>query len=199
MPENARTRLLVLASTSPHRRVLLERLGLPFECVPPGVREVRRPDEPCAALVRRLAREKAEAGARLRPGALVIGSDQLATREPQHILGKPGTHAAALAQLEASAGATLQFMTAVCLLDSTAGAVQEHTDTTLVRLRALPVAALERYLRREQPYDCAGSFKSEGLGIALFEYVRSEDPTALQGLPLVWLCGALERAGLPVL
>jgi 7-methyl-GTP pyrophosphatase len=198
VPHSSNSRLLVLASTSPHRRVLLERLGLTFECVPPVVAETPLPGEPAPALVRRLAREKAEAGGRRRPGALVIGSDQLAARDDQ-ILGKPLTHAAAIAQLQASAGRELRFMTAVCVLDSASGAVQEHLDETLVRMRALSADVIERYLKREQPYDCAGSFKGEGLGIALFEWVRSDDPTALQGLPLIWLSGALERAGLAVI
>jgi 7-methyl-GTP pyrophosphatase len=194
----ANNKVLILASTSPARRRMLEGLGLNFECVPPEVMETPRPGEPPATLVRRLAREKAEAGAQRRPGALVIGSDQVAARG-RDILGKPLTHAVAAAQLQASAGRELRFMTAVCVLDAATGAAQEHVDETLVRMRPLSEALIERYLSREQPYECAGSFKSEGLGITLFEWVRSEDPTALQGLPLIWLCAALARAGVPVI
>jgi MAF protein len=149
-------------------------------------------------VVRRLALEKAQAGARQRPRALVIGSDQLAVRDDA-LLGKPLIHAAALAQLQASAGRELRFMTAVCLLDAGTDEAQTHVDETVVRLRPLSGATIERYLARDRPYDCAGSFKSEGLGIALFEWIRSADPTALEGLPLIWLCGALERAGMPVI
>jgi septum formation protein len=194
----ARARALVLASTSPHRRVLLERLGLAFTCVAPGVDEAKRPGEPPAALARRLAVAKAGAGARLRPDALVVGSDQLAACDGT-IFGKPITHDAAVAQLTAVAGREVTFYTAVCLRDAVSGDAQVHVDETIVQMRVLDAAEIERYLRREGPYDCAGSFKSEGLGIALFDAVRSDDPTALQGLPLIWLCGALARAGLPVL
>jgi len=195
---NAPRRGLVLASTSPHRRVLLARLGIPFECVSPGVDEQARPGESALELVDRLALAKARSGASQRQDALVIGSDQLATRDGA-ILGKPLRHEAALAQLQASAGQELSFLTAVCLLDAKTGAAWRHVDETRVRLRRLATDAIERYLARDQPYDCAGSFKVESLGIALFEWVRSEDPTALQGLPLIWLCGALAEAGLPVL
>jgi septum formation protein len=191
------TRRLVLASTSPYRRSLLESLGLRFECLPPGVNEHPRPGEDGAHLVRRLAHAKAGAGARARPDALVIGSDQLALRDGA-ILGKPLEHAAAVAQLQASAGRELRFLTAVCLVDAASGATQSHVDETLVRMRALTTEEIERYLAREPAYDTAGSFKVEGLGIALFDWIRSEDPTALQGLPLIWLCSALARAGLPV-
>jgi septum formation protein len=188
----------VLASTSPHRRRLLERLGLPFECVPPRVDEQAQPGESGRDLVQRLALEKARAGARQRPQALVIGSDQLAASAGR-IIGKPLGHAAAVAQLRAGAGRDLSFLTAACLLDAMTGEAQMHVDETLVRLRPLSLAEIEGYLAREQPYDCAGSFRSEGLGIALFEWIRSEDPTALEGLPLIWLCGALARAGLRVI
>lgn len=191
-------RRLVLASTSPHRRALMERCGVAFESVAPGVDEQPRAGEACRDLVQRLAHAKAQAGARQRPDALVIGSDQLAMRDDV-MLGKPGTHAAAVAQLTASSGRELRFLTAVCLLDAMTGATQTHVDETIVRMRTLSPDTIERYLAREQPYDCAGSFKSEGLGIALFDWIRSGDPTALQGLPMIWLCGALERAGLSVI
>jgi septum formation protein len=193
-----RARRLVLASTSPHRRVLLARLGIPYDCVSPGVDEQARPGESALELVERLAFAKAQAGARQRPDALIIGSDQLATRDGA-ILGKPLRHAAALAQLQASSGRELSFFTAVCLIDAVTGATWRHVDETRVRLRDLSAGAIERYLALDQPYDCAGAFKVESLGVALFEWVRSSDPTALQGLPLIWLCGALAEAGLPVL
>jgi len=192
------TRRLILASTSPYRRSLLESLGLRFECLPPGVDEERRAGEDGAHLARRLALAKAQAGARQRPDALVIGSDQVAVRGAD-VLGKPLEHAAAVAQLRASAGRELRFLTAVCLIDAASGAGQSHVDETVVQMRALSNDEIERYLAREPAYDTAGSFKVEGLGIALFEWIRSEDPTALQGLPLIWLCAALARAGLPVI
>jgi len=198
MPQSASRRRLVLASTSRYRRSLLERVGLSFESLPPGVDETPRPGEPGPDLVRRLAREKAEGGARQRPDAIVIGSDQLALRDGD-TLGKPGTHPAAVAQLVASSGRELRFLTAVCLLDAATGATQTHVDETVVRVRTLSRELIERYLERDRPYDCAGSFKSEGLGIALFEWIRSDDPTALQGLPMIWLCAALERAGISVI
>ena len=188
----------MLASTSRYRRALLESLGLRFECLPPGVNEHPRPGESGPDLVRRLARAKALAGAHARPDALVIGSDQLALRDGT-VLGKPLEHAAAVAQLRASAGRELRFLTAVCLIDAASGTTQSHIDETLVRMRPLTTDEVERYLAREPAYDTAGSFKVEGLGIALFEWIRSEDPTALQGLPLIWLCAALARAGLPVI
>ena len=198
MTSPADTRRLVLASTSPHRRKLLGSLGIRFECVPPGVDEQANPGEPPLALVTRLAHAKAQAGAQRCPDALVIGSDQLATRDGV-ILGKPLRHEAAAAQLRASAGRELLFLTAVCLLDAHTGASWRHVDETRVRMRPMSSTTIEHYLMRDQPYDCAGSFKVESLGIALFEWIRSEDPTALQGLPLIWLCGALAQAGFPVI
>lgn len=198
MDATAQPRTLVLASTSPHRRVLLERLGLAFTCVAPGVDETARPGEAPLALARRLAIAKAAAGARLHPDALVIGSDQLAACDGTRF-GKPMTHEAAVAQLTATAGREVTFYTAVCLREAASGTVEVHVDETIVQMRALDAGEIERYLRRERPYDCAGGFRSEGLGIALFDAIRSDDPTALQGLPLIWLCGALARAGLPVI
>ena len=198
------SRRLVLASTSPYRRKLLVSLGLRFECLPPGVDEQPQPGEDGVALALRLALAKAHAGARQRPDALVIGSDQVAVRDGE-VLGKPLQHAAAVAQLRASAGRELRFLTAVCLVDAAIVAkqghadVQSHVDVTQVRMRPLTNDEIERYLAREPAYDTAGSFKVEGLGISLFEWIRSNDPTALQGLPLIWLCAALARAGLPVI
>lgn len=186
---------LVLASTSPHRRMLLARLGLPFETASPGVDETRSYREPVTELVRRLSRAKAEAVAARHPGALIIGSDQAAERDGE-VLGKPGDHAAAVAQLTASSGKYLKFHTGLCLLDSRDGRLHEHVDVTRVIFRALSASEIERYLQAERPYDCAGSFKSEGLGISLFEGIESDDPAALVGLPLIALCRFLRECGL---
>jgi septum formation protein len=185
---------LILASTSPYRRLLLERLGLPFSAVAPGVDETRSAREPATALVRRLARAKAQAVAARHPGALIIGSDQAAEREGE-ILGKPGDHAEAVRQLQAASGKYLKFHTGLCLWDSRSGSCQEYVDQTRVMFRPLTTGEIERYLQVEKPYDCAGSFKSEGLGITLFQAIESDDPTALIGLPLIALCRMLRPAG----
>jgi septum formation protein len=186
---------LVLASTSRHRRALLMRLGLPFDAVVPGVDETRSYREPVTELVRRLSRAKAEAVAAKHPGALIIGSDQAAERDGE-ILGKPGDHATAVAQLSASSGKYLKFHTGLCLLDTRDGRRHEHVDVTRVLFRSLTAAEIERYLQVEKPYDCAGSFKSEGLGISLFEGIESSDPSALVGLPLIMLCRFLRECGI---
>jgi septum formation protein len=185
---------LVLASTSRHRRLLLERLGLPFEAVAPGVDESRSFRESVEQLVKRLSRAKAEAVAGRHPGALIIGSDQAAERDGD-ILGKPGDHATAVAQLKAASGKYMKFHTGLCLLDTRDGRVREYTDVTRVSFRKLTDGEIERYLQAEQPYDSAGSFKSEGLGISLFEGIESSDPSALIGLPLIALCRFLRAAG----
>jgi septum formation protein len=185
---------LILASTSAHRRLLLARLKLPFEAVAPGVDETRSYREPVTELVKRLSRAKAEAVAAKHPGALIIGSDQAAEREGE-ILGKPGDHATAVAQLTASSGKYLKFHTGLCLLDTRDGRHHEHVDVTRVLFRSLAAAEIERYLQAEQPYDCAGSFKSEGLGISLFDGIESSDPSALIGLPLIMLCRFLRDCG----
>jgi MAF protein len=186
---------LVLASTSPYRRQLLERLGLPFTADSPGVDETRSAGEPAAEVVRRLARAKAQAVAARHPGALIIGSDQAAEREGE-ILGKPGGHAEAVAQLKAASGKYMKFHTGLCLLDARDGSYQEYTDVTRVMFRPLSEGEIERYLQVEKPYDCAGSFKSEGLGITLFTAIESNDPAALIGLPLIALCRMLRSAGI---
>jgi septum formation protein len=183
---------LVLASTSRYRRALLERLRLPFECVAPGVDETALAGETPRGQAGRLARLKAEAVAAQRPGAIVIGSDQVAELAGR-ALGKPGGRSAALAQLQACSGREVAFHTAVCVL----GGPQPYAllDRTTVRFRALRGDEIERYLDAEQPFDCAGSFKVEGLGACLFEAVLNEDPTALVGLPLVQLAGVLRDCG----
>lgn len=184
---------LILASTSAYRRELLERLRLPFGTVRPEVDESALPGEAPEALARRLAVAKAAAVAPLHPGAWVIGSDQVAELDG-FALGKPGGREAAIAQLRTVSGRTVQFRTAVCILrDGDAGRVVD--DTTTVRFRALATDEIERYVDAEQPFDCAGSFKSEGLGIALFEAIETIDPTALVGLPLIATARLLRNAG----
>jgi len=187
---------LVLASTSPYRRELLARLGVVARQIAPGVDESPRTGELPASLARRLACAKARAVAPGNPGALIIGSDQVADCAGQ-TLGKPGGAANARSQLRASSGKVVTFHTALCLLDTRAAPAIEHVaiDTTLVTFRTLGDDEIERYVDRERPFDCAGSFKSEGLGVALFESIRSSDPTALIGLPLIALCGLLREAG----
>jgi septum formation protein len=185
---------LILASTSPYRRELLARLRLAFESMPPEVPEEHREGESPADRSLRLALAKAQAVARLHPGALVIGSDQVAAVGEQ-LLGKPGDAARCRAQLATLSGKTARFYTACALLGVNAGVRLAHVDTTTVVFRSLSAAEIERYVACEQPYDCAGGFKAEGLGVALFECIESQDPTALIGLPLIWLAGALRGAG----
>ncbi|HEX7933107.1 MAG TPA: Maf-like protein [Paraburkholderia sp.] len=192
---------LILASSSPYRRELLERLRVPFEVIVPAVDETPRAGETPDATALRLAEAKARAVAGALPAgetALVIGSDQVATYDGLQI-GKPGTHARALAQLQAMRGREVLFHSALCLFDSRSDAAQTVDVITRVRFRALSDAALESYLLAEIPYDVAGSAKSEGLGIALLEAIHSDDPTALVGLPLIALSGMLSTAGYPLL
>lgn len=186
--------MLVLASTSVYRRQMLERLHLPFTAQAPQVDEARRLDETPRAMAARLAQAKATAVGREQPQAWVIGSDQVAERDGLP-LGKPGDHARAGEQLRAASARTLRFHTAVCLHHQASATTLHHCDLTEVRFRTLDDASIERYLCAERPYDCAGSFKSEGLGITLFESIRSEDPTALIGLPLIALARMLRTAG----
>jgi len=195
MPEPTR---LVLASTSRYRRELLSRLGLPFECSDPEVPESARAGETPAECADRLARAKAGAVAARIRDALVIGADQVAFCGNSR-LDKPLNHENAVHQLSAVSGKVATFETAVALCNASAGRVASRVVTTRVHFRALSPAAIEAYLRREQPYDCAGSAKAEGLGIALIARIESDDPTALIGLPLVALTEMLADAGLPVL
>jgi septum formation protein len=188
---------LILASTSTYRRQLLDRLGLPYSIVSPATDESRLPDEAPHAMSERLARAKADTVAGLHPDAWVIGSDQVAECDGV-ALGKPGDHANAVSQLRAESGRTLRFHTSVCLSCIATGVPLIHRDVTEVAFRALDDDCIERYLRAERPYDCAGSFKSEGLGIALFASIRSDDPTALIGLPLIALARMLRKAGFSV-
>ena len=189
---------LILASSSAYRRELLSRLQLPFEAITPDIDETPHAGEAPQDTALRLAREKAAAVASRAPGALVIGSDQVATLDGMQI-GKPGDHARALEQLQLMRGRRVVFHTALCLWDSRetdpAQAAQVENVQVFVDFRDLPDAELDAYVRIEQPYDCAGSAKNEGLGIALLERIESSDPTALTGLPLIALTGMLRRAG----
>ncbi|MBW0449358.1 septum formation protein Maf [bacterium M00.F.Ca.ET.228.01.1.1] len=192
---------LILASSSPYRRELLERLRIPFDVAVPAIDETPHAGETPQATALRLAVAKARAvAAALAPtdAALVIGSDQVATYDGLQI-GKPGTHEKALAQLQAMRGREVLFHSALCLLDSRSGVAQTADVITRVRFRDLPDAMLQAYLHAETPYDVAGSAKSEGLGIALLEAIHSDDPTALVGLPLIALSGMLLTAGYPLL
>ena len=188
-------RPLVLGSTSRYRRELLERLNLPFEVAAPGVNETPLPSETPRDLALRLALAKARAVAQQHPGAVVIGSDQVAdlAGEP---LGKPGQHERAVQQLRQMSSQTVVFQTAVAVVCAATGFEQVELASVEVRFRALSDEEIERYLRAEQPYDCAGSAKSEGLGIALLDAIHSDDPTALIGLPLIRTCRMLRAAGL---
>ena len=192
-------RTLVLGSTSRYRRELLQRLGLPFTVAAPDADETPLPGETPHALALRLALAKAHAVAAQHPDAVVIGSDQVADVDGQPI-GKPGTHERAVAQLRAMSGREIVFQTAVAVVRADAGFERALLAPVRVRFRTLGDAEIERYLRLEQPYDCAGSAKSETLGIALLSAIDSDDPTALVGLPLIRTCELLRAAGLdPVL
>lgn len=191
-------RRLVLASTSPFRRELLARLGLPFAVQAPDTDESRLPGEDAPTLVARLAQRKAQAVVRHDPMALIIGSDQVAVLDDE-IIGKPGHHERAVAQLQRASGRTVIFYTGLCLLDRASGQQQIAVEPFRVLFRQLTPEMIENYLRREQPYHCAGSFKSEGLGIALFERLEGDDPSSLIGLPLIRLTRMLEAAGVKVL
>jgi len=186
---------LILASTSRYRRELLERLCLPFEVVAPHVDETPWPGEQPAALAQRLALAKAQAVAAQRPGAVVIGSDQVADLDGEPI-GKPGTHERAVAQLQRMRGRRVIFQTAVAVVRADRAYARVLLAPVGVTFRALGQAEIEHYLRTEQPYDCAGSAKCETLGIALLEAIDSDDPTALVGLPLIRTCAMLREAGL---
>jgi septum formation protein len=188
---------LILASTSAYRRELLARLAVPFECLPPDCDERRLADEPAPALAERLARMKAEAVAARHPGSVVIGSDQVAVRDAE-ILGKPGTVERCTEQLLRSSGREVVFLTAVHVVDGPHGRAESHLDRTVVCFRELRAQEIARYVAADAPLDCAGGFKAESLGIALFDRIESSDPTALTGLPLIWVSAALRRAGIPV-
>jgi septum formation protein len=189
---------LVLASTSRYRRQLLERLGIPFSVADPGIVETRMPGEKPESMAVRLAEAKALSVARGLGEALVIGCDQVAASNGE-VYGKPGTHDNALRQLRALSGGTAVFHTAVCVHNAASGKSRTRLVPCAVTFRKLDDETIERYLRREQPYDCTGSAKSEGLGIALIEKMEGEDPNALVGLPLIALVDLLREQGLNVL
>lgn len=191
-------RPIILGSTSPYRRELLQRLGMAFECVAPEVDETPQPDETPPALAMRLALAKARAVANLHPDAVVIGSDQVADLNGQP-LGKPGNHIRARAQLQTMRGQTVVFQTAVAVVCLATGFERAALAAVAVKFRELTDHEIEAYLLRETPYDCAGSAKSEGLGIALLDSIDSDDPTALIGLPLIRTCAMLRAAGVRLL
>lgn len=189
---------IVLASSSSYRQSLLQKLGLPFIAAAPDIDETPRPDEPPRDLVQRLAIAKAQALAERFPRHLIIGSDQVACIDDR-ILGKPGSAANARAQLQLASGRCVEFFTGLCLLDSASGQYQALIEPFRVHFRNLAPAQIANYVDREMPLDCAGSFKSEGLGIALFDKLEGDDPNALIGLPLIRLVGMLEQAGVETL
>ena len=197
MPETSHRKLL-LGSTSSYRRELLSRLHVPFDVESPHVDETPLPGEHPAALARRLALAKAQAVAHRFPDCVVIGSDQVADLDGQ-ALGKPGTHERAVAQLRQMRGKTVIFQTAVAVVCQQSGFCQQALAPVKVTFRALDDDEIETYLRLEQPYDCVGSAKSEGLGIALLQSIENDDPTALVGLPLIRTSQMLRAAGIPLL
>lgn len=190
-------RPLVLASSSPYRRELLQRLQLPFIYHSPNVDEQPLTNESPQALVQRLAITKAGALRRQFLQHLIIGADQVAVLDGR-IIGKPGTTAAAIAQLHAASGRSVTFYTGLCLLDSASGATQVDCIPFTVHFRELSETQIRRYVAREQPLDCAGSFKAEGLGVSLFRATEGEDASSLVGLPLIRLCDMLNQAGVAV-
>lgn len=198
MPPSLGRPQLILGSSSKYRKELLARLRIPFDVIAPEIDEEPRPGETPDQTALRLAREKAAAIAAHAPNSLVIGSDQVATLDGEQI-GKPGSHGNAMRQLQKMRGRLVVFHTALCLWDgresSPQNAAQLENVQTFVTFRDLPDHELDAYLRIEQPYDCAGSAKNEGLGIALIEKIESSDPTALTGLPLIALTSMLRRAG----
>ncbi|MFI8609244.1 Maf family protein [Pseudomonas sp. NPDC077649] len=189
---------LLLASSSPYRRELLARLQLPFSWQSPSIDETHRPDETATELVKRLAEEKARVLATSHPNHLIIGSDQVAALDDGQILGKPHDLERAQAQLRAASGSSVTFLTGLALLDSASGRCQVDCVPFTVHFRQLDEAQILRYLQREQPFDCAGSFKSEGLGISLFRSTEGEDATSLIGLPLIRLVDMLLNEGIEI-
>ncbi|TXH90094.1 MAG: septum formation inhibitor Maf [Rhodoferax sp.] len=192
------TRPLILGSSSKYRKTLLDRLGIPYTVQAPDVDETPLPGEAPQALAQRLALAKARAIARLHPASIVIGSDQVADLHGEP-LGKPGTHERAVVQLRRMRGQTVVFQTALAVVCEESGFCQTDLAAVQVKFRKLSDTEIENYLRIEQPYDCAGSAKSEGLGIALLDAIDNDDPTALVGLPLIRTCRMLRAAGIDLL
>jgi septum formation protein len=197
MSPNAAPRPLILASTSRYRAGLLQRFGLEFTTQNPGVDETHRIGESPRGRSFRLSEAKAEAIAERHPDAIVIGGDQVPAASTT-ILDKPGNAANCREQLKLLSGSTAEFYTACTVRCLATGVKLSHVDTTAVKLRPLSDAEIDRYIEREKPFDCAGGFKAEALGITLFERIDSEDPTAIIGMPLIWLAGALRAVGFSV-
>jgi septum formation protein len=197
MSPSAATRPLILASTSRYRASLLQRFGLEFTAQSPGVDEAHRHGESPRARAFRLCEAKAEAVAQKIPNAIVIGGDQVPAASTT-ILDKPGNAANCREQLKLLSGSSAEFYTACTVRCLETGVKLSHVDTTAVKLRPLSDLEIDRYIEREQPFDCAGGFKAEALGITLFERIDCEDPTAIVGLPLIWLAGALRAVGFQV-
>lgn len=185
---------IVLASASPYRRGLLDRFLSDYQAISPDIDESNPDRLSPRKLARRLAREKAETVSRTARDSLIIGADQLAVLDGE-VLGKPGDHQKAVEQLMAASGQTVTFRTAVCILDPLGRTRYEHVDKTTVRFRQFDRRLAETYLRHDEPYDCAGSFKIEGAGFVLFESVKTDDPTALIGLPMIWVSDVLLELG----
>jgi len=185
---------IVLASASPYRRGLLDRFLDDYEAVSPDIDESNADGLSPKKLARYLARKKAETVSMQARDSLIIGADQLAVLDGQ-VLGKPGDHQKAIEQLLAASGQTVTFRTAVCILDPVGRSRYEHVDRTTVRFRQFDRRLAETYLRHDEPYDCAGSFKIEGAGFVLFESVKTDDPTALIGLPMIWVSDVLLELG----
>ncbi len=192
--QNPSAPTIVLASSSAYRRGLLDRFLDQYETLSPNVDESNTDNLPIDELATHLARKKAEAVAANARDALIIGADQLAVLD-KRVLGKPGDHQKAIEQLLAASGKSVTFLTAVCILDPIGRARYEHTDRTTVHFRRFDRRLAEAYLRHDQPYDCAGSFKLEGAGFVLFDSVKTDDPTALIGLPMIWLADRLLQLG----
>jgi MAF protein len=191
-------REILLASSSPYRRDLLSRLGVQFEWLPPEADELPLPGELPEVLVARLARDKAQSLARVRPGALIVGSDQVAVLPDGTVLSKPGDHASARRELRLCSGREVRFVTGLCVLDTAVGRAQIDVIECAIRFRELADAEIERYLLADRPYDCAGAFRSEGMGVSLLHGMSLTDPTALVGLPLIRLAAMLREAGVSV-
>ncbi len=189
---------LILGSSSPYRKELLTKLLLDFECCSPDIDESQLLNEEPEALVKRLSIEKAREVAKKQSNALIIASDQVAVHRNK-ILGKPGNHTNAMQQLSGFSGQFVQFFTGLCVYNSETKHIQYHQDLTTVRFRELTAEQIDRYLRKDKPYQCAGSFRSEGLGCALFKSIESNDPNALIGLPLIKLTEFLENEGLEII
>jgi septum formation protein len=192
--QNPSARAIVLASASPYRRGLLDRFLDDYQAVSPDIDESNVDQLKPKALARQLARKKAETVSRTARNSLIIGADQLAVLDGQ-VLGKPGDHQKAVEQLMAASGHTVTFRTAVCILDPVGRTRYEHVDKTTVRFRQYDRRLAESYLRHDEPYDCAGSFKIEGAGFVLFKSVTTDDPTALIGLPMIWVSDVLLELG----